>query len=488
MNLKLRLSQCLLPLLLCLWVGFYFGYLGWKPGFAYNAQRYFEILLVGCVLCAGVMLPLRFCLERVWTGLCLILLFIMLLVIWQADNHWLAMREGLQYLALFAAILVVAKTREHVGPADFDRASYIGLVLFCFGCSLIVLEGLLLSISINQVDQRLIFGAFVNVRTFAEVQFLTLLVLPAAWLQMDTAGWRRFITLSAMLWWGLLLLTGTRSALVALPFALLMLGLAGGRGTLSWFKLLARQFAGGVLFFVVLRAGIAWSLGASFWGEGGMSFARASGSGRLDLWTSAWNQFLQHPWLGNGPGMFSCLTDGLVATPHNLLFQLLSEWGIFMALLCFVLALLIFVALLRHLRASNPGNPLYFSLFATLVAVVVACMMEGMIIGPLQQMLIVLVFGWSLHAFAREKFVPVADKAFYWQKGRHLAVLIPFLATTLWVVKADLELQDNLLRSPEGIVNLSYGPRFWADGHDHCIDWHNRYQNRRSSGAEFAEQ
>jgi hypothetical protein len=37
MNLKLRLSQFLLPVLLCFWVASFFGYLGWKPGFAYNA-------------------------------------------------------------------------------------------------------------------------------------------------------------------------------------------------------------------------------------------------------------------------------------------------------------------------------------------------------------------------------------------------------------------------------------------------------------------
>jgi len=160
MNLKLRFSQFLLPLLLCVWVASYFVYLGWKPGFAYNAQRYFEILLLGSLLCAGVMLPVRFGLSRLWAVSCFALLLIMLLVIWQADSHWLAVREALQYSALFAAILVVAKARQHAGAASFDRAAYIGLVLFCFGCSLIVLEGLLLSLSIHMVDHRVVFGAF----------------------------------------------------------------------------------------------------------------------------------------------------------------------------------------------------------------------------------------------------------------------------------------------------------------------------------------
>src|SRR5690554_1834810 len=263
MSLKLRFSQLLLPVLLCVWVASFFGYLGWKPGFAYNAQRYFEIFLLGCLLCAGVVVPIRFRWGRIWAGLCLILLLIMLSVIFLADNRWLAVREGLQYSALFAAILVVAKARQHAGTASFDRAAYMGLILFCFGCSLIVLEGLLLSLSIQGVDPRIVFGAFINVRIFAELQFLTLFVLPAAWLHMNSAGWRRFVGLTAMLWWGLLLLSGTRSALIVLPFALLVLGLVGGRNTLGWFRVLAVQLVGGVLVFLLLRGGIAWFLNTS---------------------------------------------------------------------------------------------------------------------------------------------------------------------------------------------------------------------------------
>ncbi|SHK36400.1 O-antigen ligase [Marinobacter antarcticus] len=476
--LKLRFSQFLLPFLLCVWVASYLGYVGWKPGFAYNAQRYFEILLLGSLLCAGVMLPVRFRLSRFWAVSCFVLLLVMALVIWQADNHWLAIREGMQYLALFTAMLVVAKARQHAGAASFDRAAYIGLVLFCFGCSLIVLEGLLLSLSIHMVDHRVVFGAFVNVRIFAELQFLTLFVLPAAWLQMNSAGWRRFIGLTAMLWWGLLLFTGTRSALVALPFALLVLGLAAGRNTLGWLKVLAIQFAGGVLMFLFLRGGVAWYLNTSLWGEGSMSFARGSSSGRLDIWAEAWGHFLQYPWLGNGPGGFACFTSELVAAPHNLFFQLLSEWGIFMTLLCLVLALLMFVALVRHLRSERHINPLEFSLFATLVATVAASMVEGMITGPLQQMLLVLVLGWALHVFTQGKFALLAGKALCRYQGAYVIVLAAFLAITIWGVKADLILQQKLLVSPDGVVNLSYGPRFWADGHDHCPDWHERYQNQ----------
>jgi hypothetical protein len=94
-------------------------------------------------------------------------------------------------------------------------------------------------------------------------------------------------------------------------------------------------------------------------------------------------------------------------------------------------------------------------------------------------MLIVLVFGWALHAFAGEqRFTSMRGKALNWYQGRYFVCLVAFLAVTLWGVKMDLALQNKLLVSSEGVINLSYGPRFWADGHDYCPDWHQRYQNR----------
>jgi len=478
MILNFRFARALVLFLLCLWSVFFFYYLGWKPGFAYNAQRYFQIFLIGCLLCAGVGLPVRFYFGRLWSCLIFSIVLIMVLVVLLAENRWMAVRETMQFVALFAAILVVAKARHQAGAFSFDRAAYIGLTILCFGCSLIIVEGLLLSLSIGLVDQRIIFGAFVNIRIFAELQFLTLFLLPAAWIHMDSIGWRRFISMTAMLWWGLLLFTGTRSALAALPFALLMLAVIGGKQTYSWLRLLARQFIGGLLVFGVISLSMSLTLGTSLLGEGGMSFARTSSGGRLEIWANTWQYFLQSPWFGNGPGAFACLTDELVASPHNLGLQLLSEWGLFMAMLCLVIALLLFYSLVRFLRSERRPSAVHFSLFATLVATVAASMMEGMIIAPLQQMLLVLLFGWSLHAFAPDKFVSLTENRGSRLKLGFAAVLCAFLAVVLWGMKADLALQRQLLVSPEGVVNLSYGPRFWADGHDHCQNWHERFYGR----------
>jgi len=482
MNLRQSLSNYILPFLLAIWLVSFFSYLGWKPGFAYNAQRYFEIFLIGCLLCAGVTVQVSFYFGRFWAIAASVLLTTMLIVIWSAENKWPAVREGMQYLALFGATLVVAKSRQITGKESFDRAALMGVVVFCFGCSLIVFEGLLLSLSIGGVDQRIVFGAFINIRIFAELQFLTLFLLPAAHYQFTSSGWRLFTALTAVFWWGLLLYTGTRSALVALPFALIILAITARGQALGWFKVLGFQFLGGAFFYFALRGIVAFVLDESFWGgSGGMSFARSSTSGRLDMWSDSWNQFLESPWFGQGPGAFACFTDGLAAGPHNLFFQLLAEWGGLVTFTSFVLAVVIFCGMVLQLKARETPDSLQLSLFVTLVTAVAASMMQGMINSPLQQMLIVLVFGWAWHVFSYTRFVSRSNNSISNAQVLHFIGVVGFLSIVLWGTKKDLELQTELLVSPDGVVNLSYGPRFWADGHDHCPDWHERYSARNQA-------
>ncbi len=479
MNLRKSLSKYLLPFLLAIWLVSFFGFLGWKPGFAYNAQRYFEIFLIGCLLCAGVTVQVSFYFRRFWGVASSVLLIMMLIVIWSAENKWPAVREGMQYLALFGAMLVVAKARQITGADSFDRAALMGVVVFCFGCSLIVLEGLLLSLSIGSVDQGIVFGAFINIRIFAELQFLTLFLLPAAHFQLSSPGWRLFTVITAVCWWGLLLYTGTRSALIALPFALIVLAISARGQALGWFKIFGFQFLGGAFFYFALRGIVAIVLEKPFWGGGdGMSFARGSTSGRLDMWHDSWNQFLESPWFGQGPGAFACFTDGLAAGPHNLFFQLLAEWGGLVTFTSFLLAVVIFWGMVSQLKGREAPDWLQLSLFVTLVTAVAASMMQGMINSPLQQMLIVLVFGWAWHRFGSTRFVSRSNSSISNAQVIHFIGVVGFLSIVLWGTKKDLELQTELLVSPDGVVNLSYGPRFWADGHDHCPDWHERYSTR----------
>ncbi len=51
-------------------------------------------------------------------------------------------------------------------------------------------------------------------------------------------------------------------------------------------------------------------------------------SGRLDMWSAAWNLFTESPLFGMGPDSYRVHDVGYGAHPHNALFQWLSEWGL----------------------------------------------------------------------------------------------------------------------------------------------------------------
>src|SRR3546814_15583368 len=90
-------------------------------------------------------------------------------------------------------------------------------------------------------------------------------------------------------------------------------------------------------------------------------------------------------------------------------------------------------------------------------------------------MVLVLVFGWTWSKFSPQSFVHLMDSEQQRSKGLRLfrwPLLAAFLAVWLVMAKTDLALQTRLMVSSDGVINLSYRPRYWADGHDHCPAWH----------------
>jgi O-antigen ligase len=53
-------------------------------------------------------------------------------------------------------------------------------------------------------------------------------------------------------------------------------------------------------------------------------------SGRLEMWTGAWDAFLERPFFGYGEGQFGFVVPqatGIYLHPHNIVLQLLIQWG-----------------------------------------------------------------------------------------------------------------------------------------------------------------
>jgi O-antigen ligase len=79
-------------------------------------------------------------------------------------------------------------------------------------------------------------------------------------------------------------------------------------------------------------------------------------SGRLQMWDDAWKAFIQRPLFGYGEGQFGFIVPepfGVFLHPHNILLQLLFQWGVFGTLICLVLL----VMLVRRCRSSVRLDP-----------------------------------------------------------------------------------------------------------------------------------
>ena len=122
------------------------------------------------------------------------------------------------------------------------------------------------------------------------------------------------------------LASGSRGPLVGLLLGLVVLvgllareGRAGGRG-----PLLVGAVVLAVAFASQLVPGDAIERVASLF-VGGVDAQETNG--RAELWTLAWQTFLEHPWLGIGTGGFSAVAPSNVY-PHNLVLEAAAEWGL----------------------------------------------------------------------------------------------------------------------------------------------------------------
>ena len=90
-----------------------------------------------------------------------------------------------------------------------------------------------------------------------------------------------------------------------------------------------------VVVIMLLDAARGWPLTARFallWGTGEAGHSGMTGlwDARLPIWSHAWQTFLQHPLMGQGPHTFSYTSvDGIqVSWAHNLYLETLAEQGI----------------------------------------------------------------------------------------------------------------------------------------------------------------
>lgn len=238
------------------------------------------------------------------------------------------------------------------------------------------------------VGSETLLAGFANPRFPAQLEALTIPLLPLAWYRFRRPAARAALALGAALWWACLIGSGSRTAWLALLCAAMLVALRGEE---------ARRWLGLQASFALIGFATYWIafIGAPAWFgfESSVETGRFSEAGsvraRLELWRAALALAAEHPLLGAGPMHFAYSKARLGAHPHNLWLQWLAEWGV-PATACFAFAIgALWSSVLKPRPAGAPrgGDDLTSTCVAASFAVwSVGVLFDGYMVVPLSQL------------------------------------------------------------------------------------------------------
>jgi len=228
---------------------------------------------------------------------------------------------------------------------------------------------------------------FSNPRFPAQLQALTLPLMPLALTAVRHRGARLGLGFAFALWWMCLIGSGSRTAWLAMATAAAAMVLLGATGR-RWLAIQAPFAAAGALVYGLIFFVIAPGTGVETVVESGRLQDAASIAARFDLARLALGMVASSPLAGVGPMHFAYVDNGLGAHPHNFVLQLAAEWGVLVALTFVVMIGTLFVRAWRTARRystdTNKGL-LAACLLAALTAWVVGIQFDGYMVLPTSQ-------------------------------------------------------------------------------------------------------
>lgn len=387
-----------------------------------------------------------------WAGLGLLVLA----SCWHSRYPWVALQESALWLGLLGWACVCRQQalagaeRPLLRAMAGGMAAYAALVLLLYALSLGAGQPL---------DVRSFIVGFSNPRFLNHVQTVA---VPMLWLVAASDAdrrWRLLALCAAVGQVALAALTLARATFLAWAVTLLVLTLLRERrvSRQGWACLVAGLLGAALIFLVLPHVlGTGWQ----------PSFARPAelnaAHSRDLLWAAAVDQFLQSPWLGQGPMHFAATVNATGAHPHNVYLQLAAELGLPGALL--LLGLLL-APVAQALRRIGTAEPLLAGAAAAALAALVDGAFSGNFVMPLSQLWIAA--AWGLLAGALARMAPVVRHGGPLWSARGLAWVLLFSQLSLCaaaVTQAQREPPRVRAESPVPGPGQLYRPRFWLEG------------------------
>ena len=353
--------------------------------------------------------------------------------------------------------------------------SYLIQVLVLYVAAVLVL---------HSADNSVVVVGFSHRRFAAQMHAMLIPMLGALYFQYDARRIRLVRTVLLLLAgfaWMLCMVAAARGAAVALAASVLALAFLGRAAWLRWMKFYGLSMLIGVVLVGLLFILLPDWLGATMTWENRLASSTAApgltdSPGRMFLWTKSLEMVMDSPLLGIGPMHFAYQFHNEGAHPHNLVLQLMAEWGP-MAMLCFVGVLLYgyirfgkFTA--GRTKASGREHKRQMTaegIWAVLTIIAVYALIDGLFVMPYSQMLIVLFAAWAMAIVRAETNVlsaagPVPTPNRMFRAVLALALGIALISVAIFGfsgIGKSREREEIYERS----TNIDFlFPRFWAQG------------------------
>ncbi len=274
-----------------------------------------------------------------------------------------------------------------------------------------------------------------------------------------------FITLflAAFLWMNILFSSG-RGVVLATILGVFLTGILFKSHRKVWWKLNLSVLASGIMLYAFVIFIIYLSTDTFILAN--QHLIDSSSSGRFSLWLSALQLTYLNPWIGMGPMQFAQLDQNEIAAhPHNIVLQLLAEWGVIATLLAVAITLYGFIKWVRFGTAQISTHPkstiLYSALTSAFITANVHALVSGVWVMPLSQLTLIIIIGWmyGLYMQMNTKITAHANPIFF------LAAILLTLVVFIYGLYPELSNLTNWLQTSFEATGSSYlHPRFWSQG------------------------
>jgi O-antigen ligase len=270
--------------------------------------------------------------------------------------------------------------------------------------------------------------------------------------------------------WAGILLSGGRGIVLSLLISTLLTAWWLRAFRYEWLRRSLIGFLGGLAFYGLINLSLFLISGSFLTDNNGISrlIENTGSSGRIDIWLSALQQAISHPFFGLGGMHFSWFSETgfAVAHPHNIVLQLLVEWGIpFTLILVTVagLALLKWMKRLKQQQCDTPNQWFYFAISNAFITGNLHSLVSGTWVMPISQLSLTVVTAFMLAHYQTEKTINSKIKT----SSQYLLTTFSIIILALLIYGITPELKDFnnwLLSSLEEVGSTRFAPRFWVQG------------------------